>query len=88
MQISHPVKGYTGVVNVGRRFWFTDGEAEATNIAPRHRRALEDAGFDVVNPHAPDPKPEPDPLVGAALDGHGILRNHAESEPDDPQPDE
>lgn len=75
MKLVHPVKGYTGPVNVGRRFWFVDGEAEATNILARHRRALEDAGFDVVNPHAA-PEPDPEPEVDD------------EPEPDDPQPDE
>lgn len=52
MKITHPIKGYTGVANVGRRFWFVEGECEATHIKPSHRAALEEAGFAVVNPRS------------------------------------
>lgn len=50
MRITHPIKGYTGPVSVGRRFWFVGGATEAFYLRNRHRRALEEAGFDVVNP--------------------------------------
>jgi hypothetical protein len=52
--LTHPRDRYTGpvVTAAGRRMWFLDGRAEATNLSAAERRSLEDARFDVVNPRA------------------------------------
>jgi hypothetical protein len=58
VKITHPVPHYSGGVTGAIRLRFVDGEAEATNLKPAQRKALEDAGFKVESPRAA--KSEPD----------------------------
>jgi hypothetical protein len=54
VKLTHPAPGYTGpvVTGTGRRVWFLDGQAEATNLTAAERRSLEDAGFQMETPRA------------------------------------
>ncbi len=54
MKLTHPREGYTGpvVTASGRRVWFLDGDAEATNLSAAEKSSFKAAGFRWESPRA------------------------------------